>query len=166
MVANSMREGTGFVVVLIKEGQEAGGPATYHRIGTYCEIIDFDQQDNGLLSITLQGKYRVSIEDSEVQADGLNIASIIELPALDDSIRTDDDDKLLSIINGIVNMLDKPYNELKPSQHSPLWQICRLLEWTRLDLDTMYSLIEMNSAEELMVAGLEALHLDLANADL
>ena len=43
----------------------------YHDIATYVEIIDFDQLDNGLLGITVQGKYKLKIQDRWLQPDNL-----------------------------------------------------------------------------------------------
>ena len=48
LVGRCMREQTGFGVVLICEGQEAGGPAQTFDTGTYSRIVDFSQQPDGL----------------------------------------------------------------------------------------------------------------------
>ena len=43
----------------------------HHDIATYVEIIDFDQLDNGLLGITVQGKYKLRIQERWLQPDNL-----------------------------------------------------------------------------------------------
>jgi hypothetical protein len=55
-------------------------------IGTYVEIVDFNQLENGLLGVTVQGKYRIKILDRKVQEDGLIIADTIEEPEEEESV--------------------------------------------------------------------------------
>ena len=55
-------------------------------IGTYVEIVDFNQLENGLLGITVQGQYRIKILDRKVQEDGLIIADTIEEPEEEESV--------------------------------------------------------------------------------
>jgi hypothetical protein len=55
LVKRCMRDGTGFGVVQIREGQEAGGPALTFDVGTYARIVDFSQQPDGLLGIRALG---------------------------------------------------------------------------------------------------------------
>jgi len=59
MVANSLRDGSGFGVILLKEGEEVMKPGRsqqLYAIGTYARIIDWDQLENGLLGITVEGE--------------------------------------------------------------------------------------------------------------
>jgi Lon protease-like protein len=59
MVSNCMREQSGFGVVLIETGSEVartGQKLNIHQVGTYCEIVDWNQLDNGLLGITAEGR--------------------------------------------------------------------------------------------------------------
>ena len=59
MVAECMRDGSGFGIVLISEGSEVmrtGQKLDVHKVGTYCEVVDWNQLPNGLLGITAEGK--------------------------------------------------------------------------------------------------------------
>lgn len=59
MVSQCMRDGSGFGIVLISTGSEvarAGEKLDVHRVGTYCEVVDWNQLPNGLLGITAEGK--------------------------------------------------------------------------------------------------------------
>ena len=80
LVGRCMREQTGFGVVLICEGQEAGGPAQTFDTGTYSRIVDFSQQPDGLLGIQAQGERRFRILERGRQPDGLNLARVEWLP--------------------------------------------------------------------------------------
>ena len=76
MLAGCMREQRGFVVVLLQEGGETGRTAAFYDIGTYVRIIDFQQLDNGLLGITVEGESKVSVVRSWQQEDGLNVGDV------------------------------------------------------------------------------------------
>lgn len=80
MLARCMREDRGFVVLLLREGRETGGGATFHDIGTYVRIIDFQQLDNGLLGITAEGQWKVAIRRHWLAPDGLNWGEAEVLP--------------------------------------------------------------------------------------
>ncbi len=59
MVAQCMRDGSGFGIVLISEGSEVmrlGQKLDVHKVGTLCEVVDWKQLPNGLLGITAEGK--------------------------------------------------------------------------------------------------------------
>ncbi len=74
MVKRCMRENTGFGIIMIEEGEQVlqetvhSLPAVSHY-GTYCRIIDFDQRQNGMLGITVQGERKFVILD---QFEGQN----------------------------------------------------------------------------------------------
>ncbi len=76
MVSECMKAGTGFGVCLIKQGNETGPAATCFDTGTYAEIIDFSRQENGLLIITIQGRRRFTVIQTEVRANNLLTGAI------------------------------------------------------------------------------------------
>lgn len=66
LVTSSLKSNTGFGICLLKHGEEVirpGSQQTIHRTGTYAVIIDWDQLDNGLLGITIEGKAKFRIVD-------------------------------------------------------------------------------------------------------
>jgi uncharacterized protein len=59
MVRQCLRDGSGFGIVLISTGSEVaktGQKLDVHRVGTLCEVVDWNQLPNGLLGITAEGK--------------------------------------------------------------------------------------------------------------
>ena len=76
MLTRCLKEDRGFVVVLLQEGGEAGRTVAFYDIGTYVRIIDFQQLDNGLLGITVEGESKVSVIRSWQQEDGLNLGDV------------------------------------------------------------------------------------------
>ncbi|MEC8897702.1 MAG: LON peptidase substrate-binding domain-containing protein, partial [Pseudomonadota bacterium] len=61
MLTRCLKEDRGFVVVLLREGAETEARASFYDMGTYVRIIDFQQLDNGLLGITVEGDCKVSV---------------------------------------------------------------------------------------------------------
>lgn len=76
MLTRCLKEDRGFVVVLLREGGETGPVAEFYDIGTYVRIIDFQQLENGLLGITVEGVSKVSVVRSWRQDDGLNVGDV------------------------------------------------------------------------------------------
>lgn len=71
MLSECMKTDRGFVVVLIKEGDEVSGPCDFYNIGTYVRLIDFQKLDSGLLGITVEGTSKVFLTHFSQGSDGL-----------------------------------------------------------------------------------------------
>ena len=99
MIGRCMKQGAGFGVVCILRGGEVGSaPGEYALTGCEARIIDFQQQDNGLLGIRVLGGRRFQVLGSEVQRDQLILADVHWLPEADDSPLKDEDDDLLALL--------------------------------------------------------------------
>ena len=91
MVRRSLSNSEGFSIVLSKQENtyEESENLPYHNIATYVEIVDFDQLDNGLLGITVQGKQKIVIEDTWKQEDELIIGKVKKVRENDDDLSKD-----------------------------------------------------------------------------
>src|SRR3569623_49234 len=76
MVSVCMKEQSGFGVSLILSGKEVGEAATTYEVGTLVNIIDWDQRDDGLLGITVQGQQRFRIHATNVRSSQLVMAEV------------------------------------------------------------------------------------------
>lgn len=77
MVSRCMKQGQGFGVVCILEGDEVGAAASqFSAIGCEALVRDFQQQPNGLLGIRVQGARRFRVERAQLLADQLTMADI------------------------------------------------------------------------------------------
>jgi len=78
MIKKCLGDEEGFSIVLTKEEPllSREGPTSIHDIGTYVEIVDFNQLDNGLLGITVIGKSKVNILETWRQHDELLLGNI------------------------------------------------------------------------------------------
>lgn len=81
MVRNCLRGKTGFGVVRIAAGAEAGAAARFAMVGTEARIVDFSRLEDGLLGITGLGQQRFRVIDAWRQDDGLNVGSVEDIAA-------------------------------------------------------------------------------------
>ena len=88
MVSECLANSEGFCIVLFKdeEKEENNEFLPYHNIATYVEIVDFNKLDNGLLGITVQGKYKIRIEEAWKQQDELLLGKIEKINEEDDNL--------------------------------------------------------------------------------
>ena len=88
MVSECLANSEGFCIVLFKdeEKEENNEFLLYHNIATYVEIVDFNKLDNGLLGITVQGKYKIRIEEAWKQQDELLLGKIEKINEEDDNL--------------------------------------------------------------------------------
>ncbi|MCG4454578.1 MULTISPECIES: LON peptidase substrate-binding domain-containing protein [unclassified Pseudomonas] len=84
MISRCMKQGEGFGVVCIVEGQEVGEAAGhFSAIGCEARICDFQQRPNGLLGIRVEGGRRFKVRHAQVLPDQLAVAEVewLEEPA-------------------------------------------------------------------------------------
>ena len=113
MIAKQLSQQQGFGVTLIKKGNEAGIPATPFEYGTYVEIVDFDQKDNGLLLITCVGQQRFRINSQTIMPDRLITANVSWLDNIEQRAMTEDQSELVNLLSDLskhpqVDILDVP----------------------------------------------------------
>ena len=77
MVRECGRNGSGFGVCLILEGDEAGAPATPAAYGTEAVIEDFGTTPEGLLSLRVRGKRRFHVVHTRIRDTGLVMADVV-----------------------------------------------------------------------------------------
>jgi Lon protease-like protein len=76
LVRDCSRHGSGFGVVRIRDGAEAGAPADIDDFGCEARIVDFNTLPDGLLGIRVEGARRFRVRASDVAANGLRIGEV------------------------------------------------------------------------------------------
>jgi len=128
LVRRCLRDETGFGVVLIREGVEAGGPADTFDVGTYARIVDFSQQPDGLLGIRATGERRFRILERRRARDGLNLADVEWLPDELNLPLPDDLAELAPALDSILAQVGEPYASLERRADDAAWVAGRLAE--------------------------------------
>ena len=76
MAALCMKDSLPFGICLIVSGDEAGGVAEPHQVGTLARIIDWEMEQLGILQVTTRGEQRFRIVDQTVGPDNLLHATV------------------------------------------------------------------------------------------
>ncbi len=76
MVRDCGRNGHGFGISLVLEGNEAGVPASPAAFGTEAVIEDFGSGSDGLLTLQVRGARRFHVERTRVRDSGLIIGDL------------------------------------------------------------------------------------------
>ncbi|EJN35676.1 peptidase S16, lon domain protein [Pseudomonas sp. GM84] len=141
MIGRCMKQGTGFGVVCILEGEQVGkAPPVVASIGCEAQIRDFVQQDNGLLGIRVEGVRRFELGQTEVQKDQLLLGEVHWLPEQPDSPLTEQDDDLLALLvalgeHPMVEALDMPRDvDGRQALANQLAYLLPFMEEDKLDL--------------------------------
>ncbi|WP_338522534.1 LON peptidase substrate-binding domain-containing protein [Pseudomonas batumici] len=102
MISRCMKQGSGFGVVCILEGQEVGqAPEGFALVGCEALIRDFQQQDNGLLGIRVEGARRFRVLHSELQRDQLTVAEVEWLDEVPEQPLQDEDEDLVALLKAL-----------------------------------------------------------------
>jgi Lon protease-like protein len=128
LVRHCMRTGSGFGIVLILEGVEAGGPVRTSDVGTYARIIDFSQQPDGLLGIHAVGERRFRILSRRRARDGLNLADVDWLPDDPQVELPGEFMELLPALDVALDQMGEPHSARERRPRDASWVSGRLAE--------------------------------------
>jgi uncharacterized protein len=128
LVRHCMRTGSGFGIVLILEGVEAGGLASTCDVGTYARIIDFSQQPDGLLGIHAVGERRFRILARRRARDGLNLADVEWLPEEPQVELPGEFAELVPALDVALDQMGEPHSARERRPHDASWVSGRLAE--------------------------------------
>lgn len=169
LVSHCMRNDIGFGVCLLREGEEVvqdSAKQTIHRTGTYSKIIDWDQLDNGLLSITVEGLAKFRIQDCW-QADSGVLEAVVEFTNCDN---TDDDvipleDHYSALVDLLQSLESHPLIEKRNLciDYDNLWDLgWRLSDLIPMEVEQKQELLELDDPWE-RIRSIEQLVADMAN---
>ena len=129
LVRDCGRNGHGFGVCLILDGQEAGQPAAPAAYGTEALIEDFDIGDDGLLSLRVRGTRRFQVVRRRVRDNGLVVGEVRWCePESDDELRPEHG-LLSTLLQSLLEQAGADLAQITPAQiDSAAWVGWRLAE--------------------------------------
>ncbi|HEX8593606.1 MAG TPA: LON peptidase substrate-binding domain-containing protein [Pseudomonas sp.] len=149
MIGRCMKQGEGFGVVCITQGQEVGDtPAGYSLIGCEALVRDFQQQENGLLGIRVEGGRRFRVLSTETQRDQLLVAHVQWLEEPEEQPLQEEDADMVALLAALAEhpMVAALNMGLTANgQQSLANQLAYLLPFTEQD---KIELLEIDDAEE------------------
>ena len=149
MVSRVMKLGEGFGVVCILDGEEVGqAPEGYALVGCEALVRDFQQQDNGLLGIRVQGGRRFRVVSTQVQRDQLILADVEWLDELPERPLQEADADLVALLAALAEhpmVAALNMGVTASGQQSLANQLAYLLPFTEED---KVELLELSDAQE------------------
>ena len=147
MIRTCMRNQSGFGVVLIRRGSEAGtAPVQICEVGTYARIVDFSQLNDGLLGIVVRAERRFRINAVRAQSDGLHLAHIEWLTLEDAAPVPEEFQPLVSMLKHALPQLGEMHRHFVMSYDDAAWVAGRVLEILPLQLADKQLCLEMDGA--------------------
>lgn len=144
LVSRCLKEGSGFGVVRLDAGHEAGGPADFSDIGTEARIVDFSRLEDGLLGITCLGQQRFRVLEAWRQPDGLNVGRVEDLPP-DPTVPLPEEYAFMEeILQRILPELGDLYASVPRRFGDAAWVGHRLSEMLPLETIDKQALLEMD----------------------
>lgn len=169
LVSHCMRNDVGFGVCLLRDGDEVVREAskqTIHRTGTYARIIDWDQLDNGLLGIKIEGQTKFRIHDCW-QGDSGVLEGTVEFSEQDnlgqEAIPLSED--LAALVDLLQNLESHPLVEQQNLNvdYENLWELgWRLGDLIPVEVEQRQELLEEDDPWE-RIRSIEQLVADIAN---
>lgn len=142
MVADCLRNDSGFGVCLLRGGREAGQAAPCHETGTVAMIEDWEQGDEGLLQITVRGRRRFRLLQSRVRPDQLTLGEV-EWLGLEPEAPVPAAARLLpGLLGRLIEELGPPFDRLELRDNDLGWVTARLTEILPLALPTKQQWLE------------------------
>jgi hypothetical protein len=140
MVARCLRGENRFGVVAIREGAEVGAATTYEH-GTTAEIVDWHQEEGGMLGILAAGREPFRVIDLRRETDGLYVGEVtrleppatLPLPAAYLPLK--------ELLRRLIEPLPL-YRGVAPSFDDAAWVGGRLIELLPLPLELKQTLLE------------------------
>jgi Lon protease-like protein len=142
MVSRCMREHSGFVVVLVGDGDETDAATSFAATGTEARIVDFDRLEGGFLGISCVGRERVRVIEAWREADGLNRGRVLDIAA-DPLVAVPPDQAwLLEVVKQVLPEAGDAYRHVE-RRDDAAWIANRLAEILPLSLADRQTLLEL-----------------------
>lgn len=142
LVAEAMSTGQGFGLCLPKEAH------SLYDIGTRVEIYNFDQDENGFLTIDIKGIDRFTFKNVSSDSDGLMHADVTVVDGWESIQMTPQYEFMLTSLKAILTSLPLYFEPVNQQGFTDLSWICqRWLEILPVPTDKKYWLAGQNGPE-------------------
>lgn len=156
-----MKRGDGFGICLIASGSEVGAAAKPFPVGTKVEIVDWDQEDGGMLIIETRGLQRFRIIESSADNDGLLIGEVEMLPREQKVAIPSDYQSLADLLQRALEQVRPLLAHSESDFTDAIWVSSRLTELLPMPVSDRHDLVAMNDPIERLSVLLEIVEGDL-----
>ncbi|MFK7828521.1 MAG: LON peptidase substrate-binding domain-containing protein [Congregibacter sp.] len=152
LVKSSMRSGEPFGIVHIERGAEIGpdGLPELAPVGAIATIVDWNQLENGLLGITVEGGQRFKLQEHWREESGLVRAEVDMLSPLENVPMLDSWEPLRAVLQGLEAHPHVQSIGL-PVDFDDAWQVgFSLVQLLPLEESLKVELLSLDKVDELM----------------
>lgn len=145
MVRDCGRNGHGFGVCLILEGEEAGVPAMPAAYGTEALIEDFGSGDDGLLTLQVRGARRFHVLRTRIRDNGLVAGEVQWLAAEQPAAVLPEHTLLVNMLRYFLDQVGGEHSKADEARFSDAgWVGWRLAEFLPLEDDQRLSILQLD----------------------
>ncbi len=148
MIGRCMREATGFGICAIRHGSEVGEAADCYSIGTLVQVIDFNQDAAGMLSVVIEGQRRFRMTAREVLPDQLIHANVQWLDEPESALLPAQYQSLRPVLEQLIRQAGKPHTDRQADYDSAIWVAARLVELLPFATADKQRVLEMDDPEQ------------------
>lgn len=149
LVRDCGRQGKGFGVCLILEGEEVGAPATAAAYGTEAVIEDFDRDDRGLLTLRVRGARRFHTRRVRVRDNGLQVAEVEWCEADPDDVVRPEHGLLATLLQQLLDSFGGEHAKAPQSRlDDAAWVGWRLAELLPLQAPQRQALLQIDDPHQ------------------
>ena len=146
MVKNCLKAETGFCITLVREESVNGYIKDVYNYGCYVKIVDWNQLEDGLLGITVEGMKKIHVLECNLDKDNLLIGSIEDIE-IEKEYMVPQKYLLLSKFYKKIYPNIKDFISFKKERYADAtWISYRLTECLPLDASTKNKLIALDNA--------------------
>ena len=146
MVKNCLKNETGFCITLVREESENGYITNVYNYGCYVKIVDWNQLEDGLLGIIVEGIKKIHVLECNLNEDNLLQGSIEDIEVEKEYMVPQ---KYLSLSKFYKKIYPniKDFISFKKERYADAtWVSFRLTECLPLDSSTKNKLIALDNA--------------------
>jgi len=151
MVSECLRSDEPFAVAAIIDGPEAGGIASTAQNGTLVRIIDWQQEEDGLLGLVCEGEQVFSLGEVSVEHDQLLRAEIVRRPLVPPQALPEELAWMAEVLGDLLRQMGPPFDRLAVPDPSADHVAARLIEILPLPVPEKQALFELDGAIERLI---------------
>jgi Lon protease-like protein len=144
MVRRCMREQRPFGVLMIEQGEEAGGVSTTATVGCSARIADFGTLSDGLLGISCVGERRFRVQRVWRETDGLNVGAVEWILPRAPVMLPQEYARLVATVRRALDELEEHYQHVERHFDDADWVGNRLAELLPIVLADKQALLEID----------------------
>jgi Lon protease-like protein len=150
LVRDCLRNGTGFGIVPIREGTEAGAPAIPYPIGTYVEIHDWSQGADGLLHIAVTASCRFRVHRTEILPNRLTVGDVQYMAPMTSQAATDEFAQLRALLDKLLEHRPPMFTPMDATSCDPVTLAYRVAELLPVPLALKTAWLELDDDVDLL----------------